>query len=118
MKKQILIILSLLTFRANNSFSQWSTHGPFGGLINALAADGNNIYAGTGNGVFLSANNGQTWTEANNGMQRKPVSSLEVNGTSIFAGTSGQGIYLSTNSGTTWTPKNIGLSDLHIISMI
>src|ERR1017187_7922835 len=37
------------------------------GNVNALAANGNNIYAGIGgSGVFLSTNNGSSWTGINN----------------------------------------------------
>jgi photosystem II stability/assembly factor-like uncharacterized protein len=73
--------------------------------VNALAGSGNNIFAGTSGGVYLSIDNGTTWTSKNN----YNVSSLIFHGTSILAGTMG-GVYLSTNNGTNWTIVNNGLT--------
>ena len=67
----------------------------------ALAASGNNIFAGTNQyGVYVSSNNGINWLQT--ALNNKAVDSLAVNGSTIFAGTT-SGIYLSTNSGSSWT---------------
>jgi hypothetical protein len=63
---------------------------------------GSNLFAGTrGGGVFLSTNNGTSWTQKNNGLNNNRVLSLAVSGTNLFAGTD-SGAYLSTNNGTSW----------------
>ena len=45
-----------------------------------------NLFAGTNGGVFLSTNNGTSWTEANNGLTNTPVA-LVISGSNLFAGT-------------------------------
>ena len=52
---------------------------------------GSNIFAGTsGNGVYLSTNNGTSWTL--NGLSGYSIGSLTVNGSNLYAGTDG-GVY-------------------------
>ncbi len=89
-------------------YPQWvQTNGPYGGDIRALAVSGTNLFAGTdGSGVFLSTNNGTSWTAT--GLTNTVVWSFAVSGTNLFAGTYG-GVFLSTNNGTSWTAVNTGL---------
>jgi hypothetical protein len=60
------------------------------------------IFAGTyRSGVFRSTDNGDSWTEVNNGLTNMTVLSLVVNaGGHIFAGTDGGGIFRSVQSTT------------------
>lgn len=72
-------------------------------LTNSLAVFNSKIFAGTfGSGVFRSSNNGKTWVAVNNGLVDSVISSLAVNGKSLYAGTNG-GVYLSDNYGNSWT---------------
>jgi len=102
--------------------TQWvQTSGPYGGDVRCFAASGTNLFAGTASGagvvsggVFLSTNNGASWTQVNNGLTNTSVTALTVSGTNLFAGTgTGQGgwgrVYLSTNNGTSWTEVDAGL---------
>ena len=60
-----------------------------------------NIFAGTWDfGVYLSTNNGTSWTQT--ALNDQAAKSLVISGGNIFAGTY-NGIYLSTNNGTSWT---------------
>ncbi|OGU74600.1 MAG: hypothetical protein A3H45_10575 [Ignavibacteria bacterium RIFCSPLOWO2_02_FULL_55_14] len=60
--------------------------------VSALAVSGTNLFAGTyGGGVFLSTNNGTSWTAASTGLT--DVSALAVSGTNLFAGTRGGGVW-------------------------
>jgi len=79
--------------------------------IGALAISGSNIFAGTRNaGILMSANGGQTWAPANNGLPANvEIRSLLVNGSTIFAGTGSYGVYASTNNGANWTADTTGL---------
>jgi len=87
------------------------TNGPYGGDVRCFAVSGRNIFAGTyGGGVFLSTNNGTSWTQVNNGLTNTVVLSLAVSGTNIFAGTYG-GVFLSMNNGASWTQVNNGLTN-------
>jgi hypothetical protein len=68
------------------------------------------IFAGTWRGgVFLSSNNGTSWTQSNSGISGTNISSLLVNGSNIFAGTWASGIFLTTNNGSSWKEINTGL---------
>jgi len=81
-------------------------------------SSGTNIFAGTwGGGVFLSTNNGTSWTQVNNGLMNTVVRSLAVSGTNIFAGTSGGGVYLSTSNGASWTEVNNGLKNTYVYAL-
>ena len=98
-------LLLSLAFICNGIFTnaQWqqttlNTH-----EIYSFAKIGANIFAGTSVGVFITNNNGSTWTQVNTGMLNIDVKSLYVNGTSLYAGTTTGGAFLSTNNGTAWT---------------
>ena len=79
---------------------------------------------GPGGGVFLSTNNGTSWTAVNTGLTNTFVSSLAVSGTNLFAGTGadfggpgGDGVFLSTNNGTSWTAVNTGLTNTVVLAL-
>jgi ligand-binding sensor domain-containing protein len=75
---------------------------------------GSNIFAGTyGGGVFLSTNNGTSWTAVNSGLKDSSVRCLATSGSNIFAGTD-SGVFLSTNNGTSWTAVNSGLPNADV----
>ena len=72
--------------------------------ISSIAISGNNIFAGTSNsggyglGVFLSTNNGSSWTAINSGLTAGCINSLSIIDSIIFAGvydinTSTQGLW-------------------------
>ncbi|MGZ4017265.1 MAG: T9SS type A sorting domain-containing protein [Mucilaginibacter sp.] len=110
-------IILFLLISISQVKAQWVTNGPFGGPINVVKTVGSTMYAGTGNGVFRSADNGQTWSAANSGMARKGTHALAVAGNTIYAGTDYDGVYYSTNDGANWSAKNTGLNNLNIISL-
>jgi hypothetical protein len=86
-----------------------------GGTIYSLAVSGSNIFAGTTyEGVFISTNNGTTWTQT--ALNNRDVYSLAVNGNNIFAGTNYYGVYISTNNGTTWTQTALNNRDIFSIA--
>jgi hypothetical protein len=69
--------------------------------VRALAADGTSLYAGTERaGVFVSPDNGTTWTAVNKGLTNLKVLSLAVKGTALLAGTQGSGVFVFTTMGT------------------
>jgi hypothetical protein len=116
--KTFLRILFFFLLVTQICFAQWvQTNDPFAGSVRALAVSGTNLFAGTYffpptttyGGVFLSTNNGTSWTEVNTGLTNINVYAFAVSGTNLFAGTSG-GVFLSTNNGTSWTEVNTGLT--------
>ena len=66
--------------------------------VNALAIQGNYIYAGVSNGdyrggVYVSTNNGENWMAMNNGFINKEIHAIAINDTNIYAG-SGETEYI------------------------
>jgi photosystem II stability/assembly factor-like uncharacterized protein len=112
MKKILLLIICNLLLSVG--FAQWqqANNGLFRGSVRATTIDPatNYLYAGTrGSGIFLSTNNGSTWTAVNNGLSNINVESIAISGTNIFAGTQ-SGVFKSTNNGSSWTAVNNGFS--------
>jgi hypothetical protein len=64
--------------------------------------------------VFLSTNNGTSWTAVNTGLTSTNVHALAVSGTNLFAGTRGGGVFLSSNNGISWTAVNAGLTSTFV----
>jgi hypothetical protein len=87
--------------------------------VNALLFSGTQLFAGTyGKGVLLSADNGNTWTEVNNGLPSLNVISLAAIGTNLFAGTRDAGVFKSSNNGNSWISVNNGLNNIYISSLV
>ena len=97
---------SLVTTLSN--FWQQQTNGLYGGVVSHLAINSNgDIFSGTyGAGVFRSSDNGETWTQINNGLPDTYVNCLAISPITdtIFAET-----HRSTDNGETWV--NTGLPD-------
>ena len=109
---RVLAIASLILLGAQSSRSQWSADTLISqGTVYSLAVNGSILFAGTDNGVFLSTDDGTSWTVANSGLASGPVYALTLNGTSLFAAINGGGVYRSNDSGSTWTAVNNGITD-------
>jgi len=97
-----------LLFILNQAHGNWAqTSGPGGGEVQSLVANGNNIFAGTRGGVYLSTNKGLSWTAVNTGLPFRSVYgtgvfALGVYDKNIMASTS-NGLFLSSDNGTSWT---------------
>ncbi|MDR3611329.1 MAG: hypothetical protein P4L27_12255 [Ignavibacteriaceae bacterium] len=108
-----LVVFLLLQFLIINNYclqAQWVQTNS--GVIYCLALSGNNIFAGSSRGVFLSTDNGENWKQVNN---NNNVQAFAVSGINIFAGT-GSGVLLSTNNGEYWMQVNNGLTNTTITS--
>ena len=73
-----------------------------------FASTGNAIFAGTDDGVYASANNGDNWTKKTGEMAM--VRTLHGNGNVIYAGTY-DGLFESSDVGETWTRISTALPD-------
>jgi murein DD-endopeptidase MepM/ murein hydrolase activator NlpD/photosystem II stability/assembly factor-like uncharacterized protein len=95
----------------------WTSIGPEGGFISALAIDPaspTTLYAGTrGGGVFKSTDGGTSWSAINSGLADTDVLALAIDPvtpTTLYAGTNVGGVFKSTNAGASWAAMNLSLA--------
>ena len=106
-----LVWLSSVQHAAAQS-DEWTSLGPAGGIISALAIDPQTpatLYAGTDSGVFKSDDSGGTWVAANSGLPTRSVRAIAIDPqtpSTLYAGTGGAGVFKSTDGGATWTSIN------------
>src|SRR2546428_1619618 len=110
----IVLVAALLALAvavpAQAERGKWTTHGPEGGVIEAVAIDPSNpttLYCGTkGSGLFKSTNGGASWVPLNSGLTDPIVVAVVVDPsvpTTVYAGT-WSGVFKSTNGGASWRP--------------
>ncbi|MGA7159714.1 MAG: T9SS type A sorting domain-containing protein [Bacteroidota bacterium] len=112
MKKSILILLLFL--RVMVLHAQWRqlpVGSPLAGLSAVAVADSNVFVGSSGGlyGIYLSTNNGATWTSTDFGILYKTLC-FTVKGSEFFAGTTNKGVIVSSDSGKTWTQCNPAFS--------
>ena len=90
--------------------------------INDIEVLGNTLIASSSlfvtddgeNGIFLSYDFGNTWTQSNTGIIDSDfdryINDVFVNGSDILIGTR-NGVYKSINQGLSWNPSNIGINE-------
>jgi hypothetical protein len=106
-------------FRSVNRGNSWTRTGPGGQIVAwSLAASETAVYCGTaGDGVFRSTDGGNRWSPVNSGLTSRSISSLEVVGAAVYAGTfatnaqEDAGVFRLSDGGASWTPVNAGLTD-------
>jgi len=94
----------------------WTTGGPRGGNINALAItpNGGSVYAATSHGgLMLSTNGGSSWSFRNgtlgNTIAADAVTIQTSTPTTLYMASGGT-VYKSTNGGSSWAPANTGIT--------
>src|SRR6266404_9556894 len=90
----VVASLVLVADVATAGVNVWTSSGPDGGVVNALAVDPvtpATVYSGTnGGGVFKSANGGGSWTAASTGLTNPYVRALAIDPftpATVYAGT-------------------------------
>ncbi|MFZ4592485.1 MAG: T9SS type A sorting domain-containing protein, partial [Ignavibacteria bacterium] len=83
---------------STNHGANWSGSGLANQDVYSLATFGNILYAGADQGVYVSSNNGNTFTKTLN----VGTISLAAFENKVFAGTSNNGIFYSSNYGANW----------------
>jgi len=100
------LIILLLFFVVASKAQEWEQTGPEWGTINCFLSDGNNFFAGTENGVFLSVDEGNSYQDINDSLSKSSIISLAKRGKTIFALNDEGKIFFTDNYGKTWTPLN------------
>jgi hypothetical protein len=115
----LTLLLTSQASTASTGTNVWTSNGPEGGTILALAIDPATpatLYAGTGGGVFKSTNGGGNWSAVNTGLTAAGVSALAIDPATpatLYAGTGG-GVFKSTNGGGNWSAVNAGLTSTFV----
>lgn len=90
----------------NISPAQWiQSSGPYGRDIAFFSVSGERIFALSFDSIFLSTNNGRSWTGISNGLSVGDYGfrSFAAVGPHLFVNTYGGVFFHSTNNGTSWT---------------
>ena len=83
----IIFILLLISIRQITAQNIWeASAGPQGGDIRAFEYVASHLYTATGGGVYRSADNGETWSILNEGLNGYNVSDLQAADGTLFAG--------------------------------
>ena len=104
--------LSTLAGSAGTAHAQWvDTLGP-PSEASSFAVSGSNLFAGGIDGhVYLSPNDGGSWTSMSAGLTGANIHAMASVGSSLLVGTWISGVYRSTNQGTSWAAANTGLTN-------
>jgi len=102
---QIALMLFVFMGMLNIANAQWQQTSLNSNSINSIVVHDNTIYAGTNNGVYLSNNNGTSWTPI--GLSGSYVVKLAYDNNIIYAlvgsGFAESVLYYSSNNGNTWS---------------
>jgi photosystem II stability/assembly factor-like uncharacterized protein len=79
------------------------------GRVAAMTALGTILFAGTGDGIYRSTDNGEHWRLVNEGMVGTQITALAASGGTVAAGTHGGGVHLSSDNGAHWSSVGTGL---------
>jgi photosystem II stability/assembly factor-like uncharacterized protein len=102
------LILSVF-FLISSASTQWvPTSGPNTGSIAWLASSGQFLFAGAGNGVYRTSDNGSGWMPVNVGLRDSFASACIAGASGLWAGTD-SGLYHSTDNGAVWAAVKNGL---------
>ncbi len=97
-------------YRSIDDGEHWTPAGGSYADAGCVIANGNSLFLGTpANGVWLSTNNGETWTPVDSGLPYKSVIALVAGNVAVFASTD-SGVFRSNDNGTSWTAVNSGLT--------
>ncbi|HTY38827.1 MAG TPA: T9SS type A sorting domain-containing protein [Bacteroidota bacterium] len=79
---------------------------------------GTKILAGTwGAGIYLSTNNGSSWTSVNSGLVCRCVNALAACDSNLFVGTNGCAAFESTDGGASWGQINKGMDSPNVYAL-
>ncbi|HET7453317.1 MAG TPA: hypothetical protein VFL12_11275 [Thermoanaerobaculia bacterium] len=114
------IAIIALAAPAGAAVGKWSSLGPEGGLVSALLPDPASptvVWEGTyGGGLFVSRDDGATWSKVATGGVGDVVNGLAAGAGALFAATD-DGVLRSGDGGRSWAIAGTGLSDTTVYSV-
>ncbi len=109
-------------YRATDPATIWTPAN--GGMRNASVFSftfvGTRIFAGTGQGIYISSDNGRNWAPSGNGLTANnynpgsipPIVALTASRTEIYAGSQYGDVFVSKDYGNSWTDISSGLPNV------
>jgi hypothetical protein len=117
MRKLFVVFVMLVAMNVNAQWVQMSNGMGIDTLVTTLAVNGNNIFAGTRHGVYISTNYGTAWTQTS--LNSTSVNSIVISGNTIYAGGNNPyGVYYSINNGSNWTLTSVASFSINTITVI
>ena len=90
-------------YRSTDNGNTWESLATSPFQISSLYVSGNNLFAGSTNGLSMSSDNGNTWISRNSGLPSNPwINTIRATSTSLIVGTFYKGTYRSNDNGATW----------------
>ena len=108
----LIFVISICILLFGVCKAQWVQIVPSGGDVHSIAANDSTVFAGLGDGVYLSTDNGQTWAQTS--LDSLYCGPLAVSDSNIFVAgfipSQDLCIYHSTNNGRDWElSRNMGI---------
>ena len=113
MRSQFICLALAIVLPSPHASGQWvQTNGPYGGTVRCFAVSGENLFAGAyGVGVFVSTNNGSSWTEVDAGLTNTFIGCLatspDLSG-NLFVGTEGGEVFFPLTTAQAGLPSTRG----------
>jgi photosystem II stability/assembly factor-like uncharacterized protein len=80
-------------------------------ITNDIHKFDNKMYVATDNGLYTSADDGNTWLSLNSNLPLNIiVTCISKSGNNLIIGTKENGVFISSDSGNSWTSSNLGLT--------
>ncbi|MFZ1280562.1 MAG: T9SS type A sorting domain-containing protein, partial [Ignavibacteriaceae bacterium] len=101
-------------FSSTDNGYNWSNLGIFNKVSSIAFKDSFIFISDYWTGVFRTSDEGQSWTNVNNGLGTPYTITLGVSQDYLFACTLDSGVFVSSNNGDTWIKKSAGLEGVII----
>ncbi len=92
-----------LLFTLTEGNTSWTTINTGFGLINSISASGENLFAATNNGIYLSTDKGLNWSERNTGLIENSIYSISAVNNYVIANARSGVTFFSDNLGLNWS---------------
>ena len=118
----LLAVTTSLSTVAHAGQGVWTSNGPYGGDITAIAVDPSNpatLYAGTGDGrgVFKSTDSGSTWVTTDLPNPYIRALAISPSSPSILYAAGNNGVFKSTDSAASWAGPSAGLASTYVTTL-
>ena len=97
-------------YRSDDNGITWVKKSTFDMWVTNFAVSGTTLFAGTTRGLLRTLDNGETWTNSNNGLILPYIYSLVADESNVYIGIGdNMGIFRSVNNGNTWSQSSNGM---------